>query len=272
MQSGAGSIQVTCALPIAPTVGNLLVLVMAGDKNTGALTLSGFTQRHAILGASVSLYMAYRVSDGTGQIISPVWANSSPAGNTAWYAELQDTAVTGITYWQESATPASLYSESATQARSSGTTGITTAAGLAIAAWAVDDDASLGFGVTRAYSNSFTEVVNSQSGGSDQRAAVFGAVKSIAQGAAAECTFSYSGFGAIPDQIAGCIAVFSKLAEVKGYVTGTVAKAGTATGTVTHAHGVVGSISSGTVTGSVSAAGSVTGTVAQAGEVEGESS
>lgn len=271
--SGAGTTTLTCTLPDAPPdVGNLLVLLIAGDKDTGTLTLPGFTQQHVITGQDVSLYMAYKVSDGTEQAISPVWANVSAAGNTAWYAELRDTLVTGTTYWQVSASASTPYSASAVQARSTNTTGLSTHAGMAIGAWGVDDGMSVAAiaGGARVYSNSYSEKCDSHSVSS--RGGIFVASKSIAAGVTTECTFSYSGLGTTADQISGCVAVFSKLVEAKGFVAGVVARAGTATGTVTHADAVVGTISSGTVTGSVGAAGSVTGTAAEADGVEGESS
>lgn len=223
--SGAGTTTLTCTLPVAPTEGNLLVFLMAGDKDTGTLTLLGFTQQHVITGADVSLYMAYRTSDGTEQSISPVWANPSAAGNTAWYAELEDTVVTGSTYWQVSGSDAVPYDSNPVKIRGTGTLALTTYAGLSIAAWGVDNGGSVSTGA-RAYSNSYTERVTSHTvltlGG------IFAASKVLAAGAATDCIFSYSGIGTIADQISGCVAVFSKLPSVPGNSSGSFAVLGAA--------------------------------------------
>ena len=47
--SGASSVSMNVALPAAPTAGNLLVFTMGGDKDTGALTLTGFTELYSLL-------------------------------------------------------------------------------------------------------------------------------------------------------------------------------------------------------------------------------
>lgn len=225
VQSGAGTTTMTCTLPAPPTVGNLLVFLMAGDKDTGALTLPGFTQQHVILGADASLYYCYRVSDGTEQTILPVWANVSVAGNTAWYAELEDTAITGSTYWQVSASAASAYSASAVQARSTNITDLITHEGLAIGAWGMDNGGNVAGG-TRVYEGIYIEKCTSHLAG--LRGGIFAASRNIGAGVVTQCAFSYSGLGTSPNVISGCVAVFSKLVSVAGNSTGAFSVRGAA--------------------------------------------
>ena len=140
-QSAGSTTTLTVTLPAAPTAGNLLVLALAGDKNTGALTLSGFTKAHEILGASTSLYVYYKISAGTETSISPSWPTTSAAGNTAHYMEIEDTAVSGSD-WQIAGTAETTYSDTTTNSRSTNTTGTLTASALALATWALDSSQS----------------------------------------------------------------------------------------------------------------------------------
>lgn len=205
-QSDAGTTTLNVALPSAPTSGNMLVFCMAGDKNTGALTLSGFTQLYELLSSSVSLYVYYKVSAGTEQSINPSWANSSAAGNTAWYAELEDPDVSGSD-WVISAQSAVITDESTVTSKSTGTTGTKSNAGLGIAADAVDSATSVTSGI--GWSNSYAAVHSATGAGG--RGGIFVSKKSEAAGGTTETTFSYTGTA---DQNSAAVAVFSKVIVV----------------------------------------------------------
>lgn len=203
--SGSSSTTLTCTLASAPTAGNLLVLAMAGDKNTGALTLAGFTQLYSLLSTSVSLYYWYKVSAGTETSISPSWATTSTAGNTAWYAEYEDTAVTGST-WSVEGQASNITNEATTLSRSTGTTAATTLDGIGIAVAAVDSVTNVT--TVSAWGNSYA--VRYSSSGTFSRGGVFVATKTEVATTAATSTFSYTGTA---DQVSTAIAVFAKVAS-----------------------------------------------------------
>lgn len=202
--SAAASTSVTCTLASAPTAGNLLVFAMGGDKNTGALTLAGFTQVAELLSTSVSLYLYWKVSDGTETSISPSWATSSAVGNMAWYGEYEDTAVAGSS-WQVSGSASHITDEVAATSWATGTTGAASADGLGIAAAAVDSSQNVTVPV---WSNSYTNRYDGTGGAG--RGAIFVAEHAEAASATASSTFSYT-LGTV-DQISAAIAVFTKVA------------------------------------------------------------
>ena len=202
-QSGAASTTLSATLPAAPTAGNLLVFFMAGDKNTGALTLSGFTQARELLGTSVSLYVYYKVSDGTETTINPSWATSSAAGNTAYYLELEDTAVAGKS-WEVAGTAETAYSDLTVNSRSSNTTAALKKAALAFGQWAIDSSVSWTSGST--YTNSYASQYEATGFGG--RGAIFIAKLAVAGGATTESTFGYTGTA---DQVSGGVVAFAKV-------------------------------------------------------------
>jgi hypothetical protein len=177
---------------------------MAGDKDTGALTLSGFTQLYSLTSLSVSLYLWYKVSDGTETSISPTWVTSSVAGNMAWYGEYQDTAITGST-WSVAGSASSITDEATVLTKTTGTTAATTRDGLGIAVAAVDSNTSVT--TVSAWGNSYA-IQYSSTGGAG-RGAVFVASKAEVAGTAATSTFNYTGTA---DQVSAAIAVFAKVA------------------------------------------------------------
>jgi hypothetical protein len=191
----------TATLPGAPTAGNALVFAMAGDKDIGAVTLTGFTTLYDIRTTSVSLYLGWKTSNGTETAVSPTWTNSL-AGNTGRYVELEDTAVSGGT-WQVSA-QSSTTEAGTSNSQSTGTTGTISADGLAYAAAGIDS----GTGLTAPlWTNSYTSEFNAPTLGG--RAPLFTATKSVTAGGTTETTFSYTGTA---DNVSAAVAVFSEVA------------------------------------------------------------
>ena len=234
-QSGAASTTLTATLASAPAAGDLLVFVMAGDKNTGALTLSGFTQQFELLSTSVSLYMYYKISDGSETSISPTWATSSVQGNAYWYGVYTDAAVSGNT-WQVSATASNITNETTVSSASTGTTGAITATGLALAVAAIDNaqnapDGSTGF--SNGYTARHLTLV-----GAGARGGIYLAEKAVTGGTTTDSTFSYTP-GTL-DQLSGAVAVFTKVsADIA--TTGLLTAGGSLTATTGHditPHGV----------------------------------
>lgn len=207
-QSGGSSTTLTATLASAPASGNLLVFAMGGDKNTGALTLAGFTQAYELLSTSVSLYLYYKVSNGTETAISPTWATTSTFGNTYWYGEYQDAAVSGST-WLVSGQASNITNESTVSSVSTGTTGTLTDDGLAIAAAAIDNAQNAPDGTT-AFSNSFT-ARHLTLVGAGARGGIYLAEKTVTAGTTTNSTFSYT--PGTTDQMSGAIVVFAKVSE-----------------------------------------------------------
>lgn len=209
-QSGSSSTGLTATLASAPAQGNLLVFAMAGDKNTGTLTLAGFTQAVALTSTSVSLYVAWAVSDGTETAISPTWANSSQFGNTYHYGEYADAAISGST-WQVSAQATNITAEVNVTSWSTGTTGAATDDGLGMAFIAMDSADSVVDGTT-AWTNSYTArhtTLNS----AGARGGLHIAEKQIAAAATTETTFSFTASTTNRDQLTGAVLVFTKVSE-----------------------------------------------------------
>lgn len=202
-QSGSASTSISVSLPSAPTSGNLLVFCMAGDKNTGVLTLSGFTKLYELLSSSVSLYIYYKVSDGSETTINPSWASSSAAGNTCWYAELEDTAVSGST-WQVTAQASNITDETTVTSKATGTTGTKPNDGLGVAVATIDSSQSVT--TVNAWGNSYN--TRHSATGAGGRGGVFIADKAETSGGTTSSTFNYSGTA---DQVSAAIGVFTKV-------------------------------------------------------------
>jgi hypothetical protein len=216
-QSGTASTSLTLTMASAPAAGNLLVFTMGGDKNTGALTLAGFTQVHSLLSTSVSLYLAWKVSDGTETAITPSWATSSAVGNVAWYGEFSDPVVTGASSWQVSASAEHITDETNVTSWSTGTTGAASAAGLGLAQITMDSADSV-VDATEAWTNSYT-ILFSTLASAGARGALFLASAPVLSGATAESTFSYTPSVTLRDQLSGSMTVFSKVPAPSTSVT-----------------------------------------------------
>lgn len=209
-QSGASTTTLTLTLASAPTAGNLLVMVMGGDKDTGALTLTGFTVAHQLQYAAVTLYVAWKVSDGTETSISPSWATSSVAGNMAWYGEYQDTAVSG-SLWEVLGSAGAAGTAANVNTKDSGATGTLANDGFSIGAAAVDSSQSVT--TVNAWGNSYVD--RYQGTGGSGRGAPFVSELAVSAGTTTSTTFSYTGTA---DNVACSVTVFRKYAAASGPV------------------------------------------------------
>lgn len=203
--SAAASTSITVSLASAPATGSLLLLAMAGDKNTGVLTLTGWTKLYELLSTSVSLYYYYKVSDGSETSISPSWAAASTAGNMAWYGNLDDSLVTGSS-WVVSGQASSITDETTVSTKTTGTTGTLSADGLGVAVAAVDSSQSIT--TVGAWGNSYSARYAGTGGGG--RGGVFVGEKSETSGATTSSSFSYTGTA---DQVSAAIGVWTKQAS-----------------------------------------------------------
>jgi len=204
--SGSVSATLTCTLASAPAAGNLLVFGMAGDKNTGALTLSGFTPVYALLSTSVSLYVSYKISDGTETSISPSWASVSASGNTAWYAEYTDPLNSAA--WNVMAMASRITDETTVNTWTTGTANAALADGKGIAFFGVDSGQSL-TSTTLTWGSSYSERYNSRVTVNSGAADVFVGEKVETQGVNASSSLTYTGTA---DQLSGAIILLTKSA------------------------------------------------------------
>ncbi len=207
-QSGASSTTITLTLASAPAAGNFLLFAMAGDKNTGALTLSGFTQIYTLNSTSVSLYLWYRISDGTETSISPSWATSSVTGNVAWYGEFADAAVSGSS-WQISGQASHNTDETNVTSWSTGTTGTISLAGLSVGVITMDSADSVVDGTT-AWTNSYASLFTTLAS-AGARGGLHMSSLSVSAGGTTETTFSYTASTSPRDQLSGAVAVLTKV-------------------------------------------------------------
>jgi hypothetical protein len=224
--SASGATSVAFTLPGAPTSGNLLVFAIAADKNSGTIQTwadaNGWTVRVDIGGTQVSVYVCEKVSAGTETSITPAHSLAATAGASGWYAELEDTAVSGSS-WSVLASSVPSYSDTATNSRSTGTTGSAASAGLALAVAGIDSQSNAL--ATGSWSNSYTSVYAYTV--SSGRAGVHVASKTIASGTT-ESTWSYTGTA---DQVYAAVIVWNKVDPGAGAaLAGTAAGSGVTSG------------------------------------------
>jgi hypothetical protein len=199
--SGAGSTTLSAVFGVAPTAGNLLIFQMAGDKNTGPLTLTGWTATYELLNANVSLYLAWKISDGSETTVSPLWDVASTAGNMAWVGEYSDSAA-GT--WSLLASASNITDGVNTFTWPTGTTAATSADGLGIASAAVDSNTS----VTGVDPWGSSYAIRHSSTGGGGRGAIFVAEKLEPASTAATSTFTFTGTA---DQTSAAIGVWAKV-------------------------------------------------------------
>src|SRR4051812_14397601 len=177
---------------------------MAGDKDTGALTLSGFTQVYNDNTANVSLYYYYKVSAGTETSVTATTAVASASGATCFYGEYTDSAVSG-TDWQIAGQAHNIATATTATSWATGTTGTLTNAGLGIAAAVIDSRSNVTSGEawTNSYTHRFSSAGGANAGGS------FVGEKSESAGVTTTTTFSFTGSA---DNLGAAIVVFYKAA------------------------------------------------------------
>ena len=203
----------TATFASATTAGNLLVLALAGDKNTGAITLpAGWTLLRSLESASVSLYFAWKVSAGETSVTATV-ATVAPSGCELWLGEY---AETGSGAWLLLGVASTTTTEAAAATQTTGTTAAVAQAGLAIAVAAADSQSTSG----ASWSNAFVARHTAPTGGAGE-GAIYVAEKQITSGGTAQTTIT-----ADADQMSAAVAVFARQLGVAKTLTGTVTPAG----------------------------------------------
>jgi hypothetical protein len=199
-ESADGTTGISATFGSAPTSGNLLVACIAGDKNTGTLTLTGWTILYSLPSTSTSLYLCHRTSDGTETTVSGSTANASAGGTTMWVGEYSQT---GAGAWTVRGQASSITDETNVTSKTTGTTGAVTGYSRAVAMATVDSSASV---TSPSWSNGFTARYSTPST-QGNTGAVFVAEGSGTSGAPIDSTFTYTGTA---DQTSAAVVAFSR--------------------------------------------------------------
>lgn len=208
-QSGSASTALTLTLTSAPTAGNLLVFAMAGDKDTGALTMpSGWNVPVELTATSVSLYGAWKVSNGTETSVATSWSLSSSVGNMAWYAEYADPVIDGST-WELVATALNNSTDATANSWGTGTSDAKEEAGIGFAFAAIDSAQNVTS--VGAWGNGYTARYSGTTGAG--RGGIFVAEKLEAAGGTTSSTFNYTGTA---DQLSAALIVLRKVGSSGG--------------------------------------------------------
>lgn len=208
-----GSSSGTVSLGSAPASGNLLVVVVGADKNSGGYTVSGFTSAVSLRGASTSLHILWKVSAGTETTVTATRSGgNSPSGDQLWYAEYSQT---GAGAWGANASATSPYSDATTKSRSTGTTGATAFDGMAIAAWTVDNWNNVEPGMTYTRGTEQRGQTDNYGGVMFGAAGLYVATDPVGIGTTFQSTFKYTGTA---DQVAGGVVVFGRQTPTGGSV------------------------------------------------------
>lgn len=229
----AGGVQTLSAtIDWTPTSGNLLLYACGGDKNLGTFTMTDWTVPVDLRSSSVSLIMAYKVSDGTETVASGTCTGANSGGSNTWVAEYSQT---GSGAWGLRATKGENNSDENNQTVwSSGTTGTTDLEGKAIAAWATDSVVGAG---TPTYTNGFSQIRVTSTGSG--QAGLW--VASADASAAATYESTIDRVGGTADQMSGAILVVGRgaagttlepggIAGDEGFGTSAVSQAVSGTG------------------------------------------
>lgn len=198
------------------TLNNLLLYVIAGDKDVGTADIDGnpgaFQLPINLRASDVSLVFGVKVSDGTEQTIDCEITSGNGGGSNLWCGEFGDDASTGI--WRQLGIATNNSDGSNQTVWSSGTTGAATGDALAIATFTVD---SVNTVPTPTYTNGFTALITPVSGGNE--AAMWLAYAYISAGQTAETELD-RGVGATPDQMSGAMYLFGRSPHVPPQVFG----------------------------------------------------
>lgn len=200
---------VSGTLAAPATAGNCLVMFVAGDKNTGALTPpAGWSTLVELTSSSVSLYACFGTAAG-GETSATVTLGSTGGGNgnTSWIVELADNSGAG-SWGQAAAAGTNITSESTVTTTSTGTTGAASRAGLGLVMIAVDSAGNITSGTwtSTAFTNQYDAPNTSGVGGGG--AGIH--VGSAAVASAATSTSTWTTTVGSADQISGAIIVLSR--------------------------------------------------------------
>lgn len=206
----------TATFGAATASGNLLVGVLAGDKNTGTATWpSGWSVICSLPSASVSLYYAWKVSAGETSV-TVTTSTVSGSGSELWVGEYQDTAAAGP--WQMLASASNVTDETAPTTWSTGTTAAISRAGLGVAVAAMDSATSSG----GTWSNGFTSRFASTYVVGEGHGAAYVGEKPVLAGATAQSNLTW----ADADQVSAAVAVFSRQPGIPKSLAGSVTVTG----------------------------------------------
>jgi hypothetical protein len=185
-----GSNSLTFTFGSATASGNLIVIAVGADKNTGALTSipSGFASVPStpIISTSVTEYFIWGVSAGE-TAYSIGWTSIASSGAWGWAGEYSQA---GSGSWTLVASQTNPTNETSVASWSSGTTSSLASSGLAIAAFATDSGGSVD--QTPAFSNGFTgrDITSTATLGSTGAGWAFVAEKAVDSGTTVETTLS----------------------------------------------------------------------------------
>lgn len=193
----ASGTTISATFDSATTSGNLLLAYLTVDKSSGAITVpTGFTLVHDYVGASVSVAMAYKFSDGTETTIT--WTHAT----ARTLKQMQILEYSGLDTFDVKAE-----ADSANVNTTSQTTGTTatTASASARAFALVGSDSKGGTDAGGAWTNSFTSTFTDPGTYDTGCSGLYSAEKDLSSTGTQETTYSTTGAG---DQMAGMIAVF----------------------------------------------------------------
>lgn len=178
----------------AAVAGNLLVITLAGDKNTGTLTVSdnisgttGWVVETAIPGAGVSLYVARKTAVGGETAVTATTSTASVVGNTGYAEEIVDD---GAGAWTVVAKATPAYSDAVVTTAASGTSDTADYDGRALAVGVVDSQNAY-TGSFSGYTTVNTPVAPAGAGGGN--AGCWVGTANIAAGATTSTTFTVAG-------------------------------------------------------------------------------
>lgn len=208
-ESNASATSTSATFTGSTTSGNLLWCACGGDKTAGTWTgPSGFTALINNSGTQVSMWVGYKVSDGSETTLTVSRSTASTAGDKVWIGEYSSSQSGTWTIVGSATNPSD---NSTVTVWSTGTTAATTDAGGALAFFAMDSGQSHTGAST--YSDSFTQVLEH---GTTGRGSISVAFKDgIASGSTVTCSETHTPTG---DQKSGCVAVFEKISAATGPV------------------------------------------------------
>lgn len=218
LSAGSTTALPTMTLPSNTVAGNLLVMFMAGDKNTGSVlsetwrTSDGWSAIWTdMLSTSVSLYgYARTTAGGTDNAVTVTWPTTSTSGNTGILLELEGDSGT----WDYSEVATAITDEVATGTWESGSI-LSADSQFFLGAFGVDSTTGItGWSMTDAFTDPYTQLYGSPASG---RAGLY--VGSIATGAISiqNATLGVTGF---TDQISGACVGFRRTAGGGGSSSG----------------------------------------------------
>jgi len=259
----------TYTFGVACVAGNLIAICLAGDKNTGTISvtdnigtnggLNPWIIEVSVPGTSVSTYVAWKVAVGGETVVTVTTSANSTTGNTGYGEEQVDD---GAGAWTVVAKAVPAYSDTSVTSTSSGTTDTADYDGRALAVGAIDSMSNLTSDTGPTFTN-FTRinVPTRPSGSGGGNAGCYVGEANLAAGATTSTTFATNGGS---DQLFAAIAAFGRVeaSSTTGSLSATAPKPTSAISGTVRATGAMDTASPRPTT---SVAGTVTATAAIAG-------